>query len=126
MSKPISEQNEWIRNELKNYFSEDEADYFVNPSRNISTSKGELSQPAKAASAASMQHAANAKRTRALAQHAHTTGLYAQKIWEGLRDESGDRLKPFDLDKELQVSFQPANEKHSQTDIRGRRRVNDY
>ena len=107
MSKPISEQNEWIRNELKNYFSEDEADYFVNPSRNISTSKAaaELSSHPKAASASTTnpQHAIS-KRTKALTQH-HTTGLYAQKIWEGLRDDSGDRLKPFDLDKELQVSF---------------------
>ena len=102
MSKPISEQNEWIRNELKNYFSEDEADYFVNPSRTISTSKELLNKSENQKTGAATQNAIT-KRTKALASH--TTGLYAQKIWEGLRDDSGDRLKPFDLDKELQVSL---------------------
>jgi hypothetical protein len=30
-------------------------------------------------------------------------GLYAHQIWRGLRDESTIRLKPFDLNEELQV-----------------------
>ena len=29
--------------------------------------------------------------------------LYAHQIWRGLRDESTIRLKPFDLNEELQV-----------------------
>ena len=31
------------------------------------------------------------------------TGLYAYMIWDNIRDETTDRLKIFDLDKELQV-----------------------
>ena len=30
-------------------------------------------------------------------------GLYAHQIWRGIREESSVRLKPFDLNEELQV-----------------------
>lgn len=93
MSKPhILEQNEWIREKLSKLWGENQADYFVNPARIIQKKEKE--------------HENDRSRNSSLANKFKTTrGLYAYTIWDNMREETSDRLKPFDLDKELQVNL---------------------
>ena len=91
MSKPLLEQNEWIREKLTRLWGENQADYFVNPSRSMQKT-AELSKDELAKSQPSLTQKLKGR-----------SGLYAYTIWENMRDDSQYRLKPFELDKELQV-----------------------
>lgn len=100
MSKPIDEQNEWIRDQLAKYFGDDQADYYTNPSRIVPTHKETLNSSKDEPNKGQKESSTPSK----LAKKAYNKGLYAQSIWESLRDDSGDKLKPYDLEKDLQVS----------------------
>lgn len=95
MSNPIYEQNEWVRDELAKLWGDNQADYFVNPARMIQKTdeieKDELLRSQNHSTLATVKRAYH--------------GLYAYPIWQSLRDESGDKLKPFELEKELQVTL---------------------
>ena len=89
MSNPLVEHNEWIREKLSRIWGDNEADYFVNPNR--STQKINESSGTKQSSLGRKLKGRN--------------GLFAYSIWNDMRDESRTNLKPFELDKELQVIF---------------------
>ena len=90
MSNPLTENNQWIREKLSRIWGENEADYFVNPNRS--------SQKAKESNIDLNKQSVLSRKLKG------RSGLYAYSIWENMRDESKTNLKPFELDKELQVS----------------------
>jgi hypothetical protein len=87
MSNPLVEHNEWIRNRLARIWGDNEADYFVNPNRSTQKSND----------------VGGAKQSSLGQKLKGRSGLYAYSIWENMRDESKTNLRPFELDKELQV-----------------------
>jgi hypothetical protein len=90
LDEPISEQDEWVRNELTKLWGDDIADYFVNSKIDFFEANKIMQDEIKNPNTGKMKKK-------------HHSGLYAHQIWRGIRDESNNRLKPFDLNTELQV-----------------------
>jgi len=82
--EPLSEQDEWVRNQLAKLWGEDEAEYFVNQDVDINEDK-------------IPPHINNMKLKKK-----NYSGMFAHSIWSALRSEANMRLKTLDLNKELQ------------------------
>jgi hypothetical protein len=93
MAKSISQQNEWVREHLAKLWDENQADYFTNPAR-IIQKKEEIDKNAHLK--VRVNHINSQSKP-------NRTGLFAYNIWDNIRDDTQNRLKPFDLEKELKV-----------------------
>jgi len=93
ISKPVFyEQNEWVRNKLSEIWGDNNADYFVNPNRAPrKTSKDTRGEDDM------HKNLSNPK------NRGSRTGLYAYMIWDNLRENTGDKLKVYSLEKDLHV-----------------------
>jgi hypothetical protein len=95
MAKSVAQQNEWVRQQLAKLWDENQADYFTNPSR-IIQKREEIDKNEY------LKVRANHINNRS---KPNRTGLFAYNIWDNIRDDTQNRLKPFDLEKELKVIY---------------------
>lgn len=94
MLDPVNEKSEWVRDQLASLWGENEADYFTNPARLVNKSDDLVKSNLSKDPSANLSIAKKSQK-----------GLYAYAIWDSLREEANNRLKSFDMDKELQVNY---------------------
>ncbi|CAF0922621.1 unnamed protein product [Brachionus calyciflorus] len=97
LSQATEEKNNWTKKQLQKLWGDNQADYFTNPARLVNKQEN---QSAKDDSPTHKERNVNIETKR------DQKGLYAYSIWDSIREDSNNKLKTFDLDKELQQTME--------------------
>jgi hypothetical protein len=105
----LSEQQAWVKDQLTELWGDvNMADYYVNPDRvaaSKSSAKKRTEALSKSASSALDSQMGQHQVTPGNIRRGNGGGLFAYMIWDNLREDSGEKIKAFDLNAELKVNF---------------------